>query len=100
MIIDPDGKPMSPTAGRRGSKRYGYYVTRLAPNEDSRSKWRLPAGDIDRLVVEAIAYHLQSENQLAENCPERLSEKRNRYAKWAKKLPDMTVPEKRKLMIE
>lgn len=100
MIIDPDGKPMSPAAGKKGSKRYSYYVTRHGPNEGNGSKWRLPAGEIDRLVIDTIAHHFRSNLQPEEACPDKLAEKRERYANWATTLPDLTVPEKRKLLID
>lgn len=57
MISDPDGKPMTPTHAMKGSKRYRYYVTRTSPGDKS-NKWRLPAGEIERLVVDTIARQL------------------------------------------
>jgi len=57
MIVDPDGKPMSPTHAKKGSKRYRYYVTRTLPGDES-DKWRMPAGEIERLVIDAIARQL------------------------------------------
>ncbi len=57
MITDPDGKPMTPAHATKGSKRYRYYVTRTQPGDKS-TIWRMPAGEIERLVVDTIARHL------------------------------------------
>ncbi|WP_430417278.1 recombinase family protein [Parasphingorhabdus sp.] len=55
MISDPDGRPMTPTHACRGSKRFRYYVTRLEPGHDKREVWRLPSGEVERLVTETLA---------------------------------------------
>src|SRR4051794_21073775 len=52
LITDPHGRPMSPGITSKGSRQHRYYVTRLKPGEDRRSAWRVPAGDIDRAVLE------------------------------------------------
>ncbi|GAA0464730.1 hypothetical protein GCM10009096_01520 [Parasphingorhabdus litoris] len=57
IITDPDGKPMTPAHAKKGSKRYRYYVTRTPPGDES-PKWRLPAGEIERLVIDKVARHL------------------------------------------
>lgn len=59
IITDPDGKPMTPTHAMKGSKRYRYYVTRTRPGDKSH-KWRLPAGEIERLVTNAVSKKLKS----------------------------------------
>lgn len=58
-VCDPNGKPMTPTHAKRGSKRYRYYVTRQQPSDKS-SKWRIPAGEIEKLVIVAVSRKLQS----------------------------------------
>lgn len=57
IIKDPDGRPMTPTHATKGSKRYRYYVTRTSPG-DSSAKWSLPAGEVERLVIDMIARQL------------------------------------------
>ncbi len=99
MITDPKGRPMSPAAGKKGTKRYSYYVTRLGPGEVGASRWRLPAGEIDHLVIDTITQHLRSYVQPEETCPDKLAARRKQYANWAKQLPELTVPGKRKLLI-
>lgn len=54
LIDDPDGRPMTPVFTAQGSRQHRYYVTRLKPGEDSKTAWRMPAGDIDRAVLNCI----------------------------------------------
>lgn len=54
MIVDQDSQPMTPVFTTKGSHQHRYYVTRLKPGEDSKTAWRVPAGDIDRAVVGCV----------------------------------------------
>jgi len=58
LITDPDGRSMTPTHASRRSKRYRYYVTRLEPGADKNAAWRMPAGEIERLVIDAVVKQL------------------------------------------
>ena len=60
LIVDPDGRPMSPTRGQKEDKQYCYYVTRFKPGEDKSTICRLPAGEVDRLVLDALCQTLKS----------------------------------------
>jgi site-specific DNA recombinase len=55
LISDADGRPMTPVFTTKGRQQHRYYVTRLQPGEDSRSAWRIPAGEIDRAVLDCAA---------------------------------------------
>jgi site-specific DNA recombinase len=55
LITDADGRPMTPVFTAKGSRQHRYYVTRLKPGEDSRTAWRVPAGEIDRVVLDCTA---------------------------------------------
>jgi site-specific DNA recombinase len=55
LITDPDGRPMTPTHACKGSKRFRYYVTRLEPGDDKNQTWRLPSGEIERLVTDTLS---------------------------------------------
>src|ERR1700722_9006327 len=63
------GNRMSPTWARRGSKRWRYYVSQAALQGD-RSKaasiLRVPAGDVEKLVVEAVGKLSLSDASLAD----------------------------------
>lgn len=55
LITDADGRPMTPVFTTKGSRQHRYYVTRLQPREDTRSAWRVPAGEIDRAILTCAA---------------------------------------------
>ena len=59
MLTDPDGRPMSPTGGKKGVKTYRYYTTRTSPGEGRDKIWSFPTSEIDPIVIEAIARHLE-----------------------------------------
>ena len=98
MITDPDGKPMTPTHASKGAKRFRYYVTRTQPG-DQATKWRMPAGEIERLVIDAVAKQIACTDSSGDETAEQLSEQRNKRRKMAKELPDMTVREQRRLLL-
>lgn len=64
MISDPEGRPMSPTFSSKGSKRHHYYVSKLKPREDRKTIWRVPAGEIDRAVINKLVEWI-ADQQLA-----------------------------------
>lgn len=97
IITDPDGKPMTPTHATKGSKRFRYYVTRTLPGDQS-IKWRMPAGEIERLVVGTIAKQLGSIDSDGSETAAQLSEQLNKGREIAKALPDMTVREQRRIL--
>jgi len=98
MITDPDGKPMTPTHATKGSKRFRYYVTRTLPGDQS-IKWRMPAGEIERLVVGAIAKQLGNIDSNGDETAAQLSEQLNKRREMAKALPDITVREQRRILV-
>jgi DNA invertase Pin-like site-specific DNA recombinase len=89
MIQDEDGRPMTPVFTTRGGRQHRYYVTRLKPGEDSKTAWRVPAGDIDRAVVGCIERTL---TRRAAELGSPLEEPLN--------LDRCTVPEQRKILLE
>jgi len=100
-ITDPDGLPMSPTRGQKGSKHYCYYATRTKPGEDRASVWRLPTGELDRLVMNSVARHITEVRALD---PTALKTaclgKFANDAKITDILADLSVHERRALLIE
>lgn len=94
MISDPDGRPMTPVSTQRGTRRHHYYVTRLRPGEEKSTAWRVPAGEIDRLVIDAFAEWFQSTDRAVE--PTQLISDRE----LADGLPNLSVPAQRKLLHE
>jgi len=65
MIVDAEGQPMSPTHANRNGKRYRYYYTRLAAGEsDSADCMRVPAGEIEKLVLERLSAFFENDGEL------------------------------------
>ena len=58
LVTDPDGRPMSPSRGKKGTKQYCYYVTRFKPGEDRSTICRLPAGALDQIVIKTLKAYL------------------------------------------
>lgn len=64
LITDPDGRPMSPSRGQKGARQYCYYVTRFKPGEDRSNICRLPGGEVDRIVIDALISHFSDSTQV------------------------------------
>ena len=54
-LFDADGKRLIGSYGNKGGRKYRYYVNSA---RDNRNGWRLPAGDIEQLVRQALARFL------------------------------------------
>jgi DNA invertase Pin-like site-specific DNA recombinase len=90
LITDADGRPMSPVFTTKGSRQHRYYVTRLKPGEDSRTAWRVPAGEIDRAVLDCTARLLAkraAEELHADDCA------------FSVDLARLSVPEQREMLL-
>jgi site-specific DNA recombinase len=67
-LYDDGGRRMSPTWARKGSKRWRYYVSQAALRGDkskAASILRVPAADVEELVVEAVGKLSLSDASLA-----------------------------------
>lgn len=54
--------PLTPTHTQKGTKRYHYYVSHRSLTGKGQGRndgWRLPAGELDKLVLSGIVAHLQ-----------------------------------------
>ena len=60
-IFDADGKRLIGSYGNKGGRKYRYYVN---STRDNRNGWRLPAGDIEQLVQQALARFLTDPGRL------------------------------------
>lgn len=94
MITDPDGRPMSPTQANKGSKCYRYYSTRFKPLEDKASVWHLPAGELERTVIDAITESLETELIKTAN-----EDTIDRYRKLVKELLSLNIVGQRKFLL-
>ncbi|MBA3667722.1 MAG: recombinase family protein [Sphingomonas sp.] len=89
MITDPDGRPMSPTFASRGAQRHHYYVSRLGPGENRKSAWRIPAREIDRIVLTAL------EERLAGGCSLGAGDEDDRTS-----IASLAVPQQRSMLLQ
>jgi DNA invertase Pin-like site-specific DNA recombinase len=62
LIFGPDGRAMSPTHTRRGDTLYRYYVSQTAIKDgaDASTVARLPAGEVEAVVVDQVRSLLRS----------------------------------------
>jgi site-specific DNA recombinase len=98
MITDPDCKPMTPTHATKGSKRFRYYVTRTQPGDQS-TKWRMPAGEIERLVIDAVAKQLGIIDANGNETAAHLFDQLNKGRNIANALTAMSVREQRTMLL-
>ena len=63
MLFDGQGRAMTPSHARRGSKRYRYYITRPSGIDGKASvdTWRVPAGEIEPVIKASFAKWLRDE---------------------------------------
>ncbi|SIN67164.1 Site-specific DNA recombinase [Parasphingorhabdus marina DSM 22363] len=99
MITDPDGKPMTPAHASKGSKKYRYYVTRTQPGDKS-TKWRMPAGEIERLVVDAVVQNLERTDAIGDETAQKLSDQLDSRQEIASALPDLSIKKQRAILTE
>ncbi|OAN99988.1 hypothetical protein A8B75_19190 [Sphingomonadales bacterium EhC05] len=99
LITDPEGRPMSPTQARKGARLYRYYTTRLEPAENKTSVWRMPCGEIERLVINAIADHLRSAATNGNETAADLSKQIDDRSDMADALPDMCITKQREMLL-
>ncbi|QTD56913.1 recombinase family protein [Parasphingorhabdus cellanae] len=98
FITDPDDKPMTPAHAKKGPKRYRYYVTRTPPGDKS-SKWRLPAGEIERLVIDTIARQMVTLSSTGTNDAREMEVQIHLVRQTSIDLLAMSITEQRELLL-
>ncbi|MDB5677441.1 recombinase family protein [Sphingomonas bacterium] len=58
-VFDAEGRPLTPAHAIKGQKRYRYYVSRSVDAAGG-EKWRLPAGDLETMVVGELERFLRN----------------------------------------
>ena len=69
LIVDGDGQRMTPTHAVKKGRRYRYYVSAQlisGTRSDHAKGWRIPAGDIEMLVLDRLRAFLASNRDLGE----------------------------------
>ena len=70
MIEDEDGNPITPTHTVKNAKRYHYYVSNsMIKHGGDRKGWRIPAHDIETLVVREVRQLLEQPARLSSMVP-------------------------------
>ncbi|HMO74693.1 MAG TPA: recombinase family protein [Sphingopyxis sp.] len=100
LITDPDGRPMTPVHTRREEKQYRYYVSRLAAGEDKQIAWRVPAGEIERIVIDALVAKLRDHANVTSAIAQELVSETDRCAALADTLLKDAVTEQRRALLD
>ena len=101
LLVDPDGWPMSPSRGQKGDKQYCYYVTRFKVGEDKSSICRLPAGEVDKLVLDALCQMLKTVSSSdGEDCKVHWQQDLRRSADLADSVHGLPRHKQKTLLIE
>ena len=101
LVSDPDGRPMSPVRGQKGSKQYCYYVTRFKAGEDRSSICRVPAGALEKIVIDSLASYLRSPAQTdASTCKVEWQTNNVAEAALADSLNSISTSELRAILID
>lgn len=69
LIVDAEGRRLTPTHANKRGKRYRYYISTSlldGKNKAGRATLRLPAGEIEGLVLDRLRAFLASRSALAE----------------------------------
>lgn len=99
ILADPDGRPMSPSHAKKAERRYRYYISRREP-QDTSDKWRMPAGEIERLVIDAVAKQLTRVRSNESEEAEQLAERIEAQQALAADLPTMSIAKQRSVLLE
>ncbi|MBB6124634.1 recombinase family protein [Sphingobium subterraneum] len=100
IITDPEGRPMTPSHTRREGRQYRYYISRLAPGEDRQSAWRVPAGEIERIVIGTIVSSLRDHAMTADSKADTLVADVARRTDLAEDLASYPITERRSALLE
>ncbi len=100
LITDPDGRLMTPVHTRREEKQYRYYVSRLAPGEDKQTAWRVPAGEIERIVIEAVVASLYGQGDITNISADDVATEKAWRSALAETLPQDPVADQRAALFE
>ena len=100
ILTDPEGRPMAPVHTSKGSKRYRYYVSRLAPGDDKATAVRIPARELERMVIDAVTAELADAPPNEKATADAIVEARKRAAELANQLAEPTISAQREALLE
>lgn len=65
LVVDGDGRRMSPSHAVKSGRRYRYYITHSSTITDDKAAWRMPAHPLERAVIDQLAAWLGDRQAIA-----------------------------------
>ena len=93
LIYDDLGNKMTPSHSNNHSRRYRYYVSRaLKNNEETGSVSKIPAGEVEKFVIETTKEFLQDKKQIQKIVSKYKISKQNKLIYIAQNIQDYSEP--------
>ena len=94
-LFDETGDRLSPTSANRNGKRHRYYVSRrlLRTGDRSNGGWRLPARQLEKVVIDGVVALLNDPLRLSRELPSLSADDTRRLFKGATELASGTASE-------
>lgn len=93
LIYDDLGNKMTPSHSNNHGRRYRYYISRaLKNNEETGSVSKVPAGEVEKFVIETTKEFLQDKEQIQKIISEYKISKQNKLIYIAQNIQDYSEP--------
>ena len=93
LIYDDLGNKMTPSHSNNHGRRYRYYISRaLKNNEETGSVSKIPAGEVEKFVIETTKEFLQDKEQIQKIVSEYKISKQNKLIYIAQDIQDYSEP--------
>lgn len=93
LIYDDLGNKMTPSHSNSHGRRYRYYISRaLKNNEETGSVSKIPAGEVEKFVIETTKEFLQDKKQIQNIVSEYKISKQNKLIYTAQNIQDYSEP--------
>lgn len=93
LIYDDLGNKMTPSHSNSHGRRYRYYISRaLKNNEETGSVSKIPAGEVEKFVIETTKEFLQDKKQIQKIVSEYKISKQNKLIYIAQDIQDYSEP--------
>lgn len=100
LIYDDLGNKMTPSHSNNHGRRYRYYISRaLKNNEETGSVSKIPAGEVEKFVIETTKEFLQDKEQIQKIVSEYKISKQNKLIYIAQNIQDYSEPKLIKTII-
>lgn len=93
LIYDDLGNKMTPSHSNSHGRRYRYYISRaLKNNEETGSVSKIPAGEVEKFVIETTKDFLQNKEQIQKLIKDFKVSKQNKLIYMAQNIKDYSDP--------